>query len=755
MMLPALVSAVGLLGVGIQLELRRRGAQAWTSRLSTFRVQLPRGLSAEDVAAWLGMLAASTTPRRFRMPQPIRVEVRASARGIEHRISVPAAFESALLASLRGGLPGARLERVDDAPSSAASGVHMAASLRLSTVSRPLAAARAEATSSAFLAALQPLAAHETVCASWLLYGAGAPPAPELGPAAAGDSARRQALRTKHSEPLLWGALTVAVAAASGTRARTLLTRSTSPLKGMDAPGVRLRQHRHRLHRSMADAAREPRMPLLPWSFSLINTGELVGLIGFPLGNVSLPGLAQHTARQLPPISSAARGNTLLARSNYPGSHALFGLSPEARLTHTLLTGPTGTGKSTLMAAMALQDIQAGHGTVVIDPKTDLVTELLARIPESRQQDVVVLDPAATDQPIGCNLLGSLDSEAARELAVDHITHIMHELWQDSWGPRTSDVIRNSLLTLVHARAADGSAFTLIDTAPLLEDPVFRRFVTAQPTGPEAVRPFWQTYERASEAQRIQIVGPALNKLRALTTRTSLRLMLGQSAGLDIPSVLNDGKILLVALNKGVVGVETAQLLGALLVSALVNATFARTAIPAAKRRPAYLHLDEFQDVLRLPLDLADLFAQARGLGVGLTVAHQHLGQLSEPIKRSVLGTVRSSIVFQMDYDDAKVFERRFAPLTAEDLMALPRYEIAARLAVDGQTQRPVTGVTLPPPEPITDPDLLADESRMRHGTPRAEVEAAIRARLATSPDTAKDSEAGAPFGRRKRRSEP
>jgi hypothetical protein len=158
-----------------------------------------------------------------------------------------------------------------------------------------------------------------------------------------------------------------------------------------------------------------------------------------------------------------------------------------------------------------------------------------------------------------------------------------------------------------------------------------------------------------------------------------------------------------------------------------------------------FIHLDEFQDVLRLPVDIVDVISQLRGLGGGLTLAHQFLDQLPAPVK-AALGTVRSSVVFQLDSEDARSMEKRFAPLTADDLMNLPQYTAALRLSAQGQTQRPVTGMTLRLPELTTDGTALAAVSRERYSVPRAEVEAAIKAR-STPPGSA----GGKEFGRRSR----
>lgn len=422
----------------------------------------------------------------------------------------------------------------------------------------------------------------------------------------------------------------------------------------------------------------------------------------------------------------------VLAYSNFPGMEDRpLGLGRADRLQHLWLLGPTGTGKSTRLADLALQSARDGDGFLVVDPKSDLCEEILARLPANRLEDVVVLNPAATARPIGFNVLQAARDEASRELVVDNVVRIFSEIWKASFGPRTTDVLRNALLTLTATKAHDGSAFTLVEVAPLLENPQFRRFVTAQPTVPESVRSFWQSYEAMHRPQQAQLIGPSLNKLRAFTTRTSLRLMLGQSAGIDIGEVFTKRRILLVSLNKGMVGSEGAALLGSLVVALLWQAALKRAALPAGARRPAWAYLDEFQDVLRLSDDVPDALSQARALGLGFVLAHQYLGQLPSSMQTAVLGTVRSWMVFQPDYEDARALERRFLPdLNADDLMNLRTHEAVLRLCLDGQVYRPVTGRTLALDEPTRDAFALTQASRQRFGTARAEIETALQARV-------------------------
>lgn len=762
MILAPLIGAGGLALLGAIVASRAVDAADWQNSLVAYALYLPANLKTDDVARWLGMIAAATqAPRAWSllpMP-PFAIEVVATADGITHYLLAPENQRAKLLGSIRAGLPGARLE---DAPDflKTAPDISGAAEGAASSRRRPMAVDRAEATSTAFLASLQPLRHGEEIRFQIIMTSAGTPPPvhsassnPEdrwwaaylMEGEATADADAVRAARAKQKEPLLQVSMRLGVKAPTSRQTRFLLARTWSTLAGENADGVRLFR---RLLPSPVVAARliNRRLPLTAWPL-LLNVRELAGLIGFPIGGMSLPGLILGAARQLAPSPQTPAHGTIFADSNYPGMQRPLAISALDRLKHTYLLGPTGVGKSTLIANMTLQDVDSGAGVALIDPKNDLVTDVLARIPEQRRQDVIVLNPAATDRPIGFNLLGGLRIEHDREMAVDHVVHIMSSLWHDSWGPRSNDIVSNALLTLTHTSAPDGSAFTLVEVPELLTNPAFRRFVVTQRSMPAVARPFWSAYDQMSDSERNHMIAAPMNKLRALTSRSSLRLLLGQSEGIDVADVLRKQKILLMPLSEGVLGAGTSQLLGALLLSSLVRATFARANVPPEQRRPAFIVADEFQNVLRLPLGITDMLAMARGYGVGMTLAHQYLGQLSESVKSAVLGTARTSVVFQLDYADARTMATRFGPLTADDLMGLQAHEVAMRLSVGTQTQRPVTGATRPLPDVITNADALAAESRERFGVPRAEVEAAIQARITPpgSPGT------NANFGRKRR----
>jgi hypothetical protein len=706
----------GIAILGLIIGWRWWDWRVWQRSLVALSVQFPRGLKADQVSAWLGLVAT--------LRVPVALEIVATPESIRHYLLVPKVRRADVLAGTRATLPGLRLDDAPDYLTGALPRV-AASELRITHLSRQLSTDRTEATAAAFLGSLSQLGSGETICVQWLMVGVRTPRARR-----ADDPAKElaRAEKVKHSHTLLQAVGRVSVQAATAGRAYGLLNRVIWKLRLLDAPGVAI------IRRSVPAVLVRQRMngrawPLTAWPV-IVNTKEAAGLVGVPMGDaLSLPGLDVSRSRQLPPPAQMASGvGTSLGVSNYPGRAGRpLVLKPADRLHHVYAVGPTGVGKSTMLAQMAIQDAASGSGLCLIDPKGDLVETILARLPEKVAKRVIVLDPSQTDRPVGFNPLHVPGAdEHARELAADQVLHIFKDLYRANWGPRSDDLLRAALLTLASVPAPNGQAFTICEIPELLTRPALRRYVTASPRLPELLRTYWAGFDAMSGAEQTQHAGPLMNKLRAFTMRTSTRLMLGQSGGIDLAEVIRERRVLLVSLAKGRIGSETATLSGSLLVAAFWEAALGRVAISPTMRRPFFLFLDEFQDVVRLSDSLPDLLSQARGMGIGAVLANQYLAQLPE--------SVRSQVVFQVEHDDARLLERRFAPsLAADDLMGLARYEIAMRPCVDGQTLAPTTGSTLSLTEPIRDGDELARASRERWGRARAEVEADLVARAQTS----------------------
>ncbi len=739
------IGIAGLAAFGAVLAARYLDVLAWQRSLVAFRLYPPADLGVHDVTRWLTGIAASTHPRNFSLLPlpPVVVEIVASPQGIAHYLLVSKQAEAKLLAGLRADLPGARLETVSDYLPTRAQ-LRLAAEAVITNYTRPLATERAEAAATALLAALQPVSRGSEIRYQLILTSAGTPSRiPTSGSSRNNipawwegtlpeDAEAVQAARAKQREALLRGVLRVGVAAPTQAQAQSLLGRVWPVLHTSNAPSVRIRR-RWLLSSVVAGRLTQRAYPITKWPL-LLNTAEAAALVGLPVGKTRLLGLPLVASRQIPPPYGLARGGVTLAVSNYPGALQRLQLARDDRLRHLYVVGPVGVGKSTLLANLAVQDMHNGDGLALIDPKGDLASDVLARIPQSRRNDVIVVDLADTARPIGLNALHGGQDEHGRELAADFVLSVLRSLWAQYWGPRTDDILRAALLTLTHTTAPDGSAFTLVEVPELLTNLPFRRFVTEQPTVPTSLRQFWAWFENVSDAERVQIIGPVLNKLRQFTTRTSLRLSLGQSRGLDIPSLIRHRRIVLVTLSRGIIGTEAAYLLGSLLVAGFYQATLGRAAIAPAHRRPFWLYLDEFHQVARLPIQLADLLAEARGLGVGVIMANQYVSQLSPETRAAVLGTVRSQAVFQVEHDDARLLEPRFAPsLSASDLTGLAAFEVALRLCSGNQVLAPTTGITLPLSEPVSDVSEVRELSRQRYGQDRADVEAALVSRVTTT----------------------
>jgi hypothetical protein len=731
----ALLVLAGLAAIWVVVAVRAHHHRTWQQELVAYVLRFPRGLDPKAVVAFLEGLSGVVAPKHTRpfVVRAVALEACAGPAGIEHRLVVPRSLGHVALSALRAAMPSVSATPDEEAR------MHkpvLAAELGISDHNRALATDHAEAISTAILASLQPLGADERVVVQWCLSPLGPRPVADgstVQPAgnvlqrlwtgrleAQPDGETVKAARIKLEAPLFAGSLRVGVTASEG-RARSLLLRTLAAFHTANMPGVHLRR-RPVPSEMVARAITEYRLPLVTWPCT-VNAAELAGLVAFPFGDVALPGLNLGGCRQLAPAADIPRFGRVVAEASFPGAERPLALSVPDSLRHLHVIGPTGSGKSTLLVGLIAQDMAAGRGVVVLDPKGDLVEDVLDQVPESRLDDVIVLDPADDEFPVGLNLLAG--GQNSPELVVDQIVGIFSNLFQAGWGARTDDIMRASLLTLVGV-----PGMTLAEVPLLLSDEAFRRRLVGRVDDP-ILSQFWGWFTGISDGERGQATAPLSNKLRAVLLRRRLRNVLGQAAPkLDLDQALDAGKILLVPLAKGQLGEQAAALMGSLVVARVWQAVLRRSAIPQDRRPLTFAYIDEFQDYLRLPMSVADVLAQARGLGLGLTLAHQHLGQLPAALQSAVLANARSRVIFQVTANDARTLSRELTPhLAPTDLQGLAAYEVVATLSAGARIAPPVTGRTLLPPASVGLADEARRRSRERYGQPREEVEAAIRVR--------------------------
>ena len=374
---------------------------------------------------------------------------------------------------------------------------------------------------------------------------------------------------------------------------------------------------------------------------------------------------------------------------------------------------------------VSTEDIAEGRGVGLIDPHGNLAEELLAYIPRHRLEgvggnDVIYFDPSDVDYPIGFNLLDDV-SPLRRDLVASAVVSAFKSIWSDAWGASTEDLLRNSVLTLM-----ENPGSTLLGVPRLLKEPEFRKAMTRRVKNIE-LRRFWEEeYARYDAGYREQKVAPLMNKVRTLLSTDVLRNILGQpKSGFSIREVMDQGKIFIANLSKGKLGEDKTALLGSLLVTAFGNAALSR----AGEDRSLdsfprfYLAVDEFHSFTTE--SFATILSEARKYGLALTLAHQFIDQLSDPVRSAVFGNVGTLISFRVGNTDAVPLVREFAPEFAEeDLVNLPNHRVVLKLMIHGQTSRAFSATTLPPlrTEPMT-PEKVTAQIRRRFSQRRTLVE--------------------------------
>lgn len=451
----------------------------------------------------------------------------------------------------------------------------------------------------------------------------------------------------------------------------------------------------------------------------LLNCQELVSIVHPPSPSVKAPNLLRQVGKSKPAPAITHGHDLMLGENLHQGQKNTVTLSTKHRLQHTYIIGATGTGKSTLLLNMIVQDIRSGHGVGLLDPYGDLVDQVMRHVPRERFRDVVLFDPSDTDYPVGFNIL-SAHSEVEKTLLASDLVAVFRRL-STSWGDQMTSVLGNAILAFLESQQGG----TLLDLRRFLIEPKYRQGFLDTVTDQE-VSYFWQ---KQFPLLGNKSLGPILTRLDTFLRPKLIRYLVAQKQGLDFEDILNTQKIFLAKLPHGLIGEENAYLLGTLLVGKLHQMVLGRQALAASARKPFFLYLDEFQNFVTPSLSV--ILSGARKYSLGLVLAHQELRQLwnkDTELANSVLSNPFTRVCFRLGDFDAQKLQDGFAYFKAEDLQNLGLGQAIVRV------ERKDFDFNLQTPPPPIAPDDFTDESvadliqvsRSKYATQRAELDSLL-----------------------------
>jgi DNA helicase HerA-like ATPase len=412
------------------------------------------------------------------------------------------------------------------------------------------------------------------------------------------------------------------------------------------------------------------------------------------------------------------------------GAHVVSGgpvmLDSEERRRHLYIIGQTGTGKSTLLLNLIEQDLAAGEGVALLDPHGDLAEAVLTRVPKARSNALVYVNPADLDRPIGFNPLAQVRDDL-KAIVADGIVSAFRHVWADSWGHRLDYILTNAVRALLDVPGA-----TLLMLPRLLIDDGFRNRIVEQHVADPIVRSFWvNEYAGYSASFRTEAIAPIQNKIGKILMVPSLRNMLAQPRStITLRRLMDEGAIVVCNLAKGTLGESTAHLVGALLTTSLAQAGLSRADVPVTQRRAFHLYADEFHAFATDSFAL--ILSEARKYGLTLTLAHQYLNQLPDPLRSAVFGNAGSIVACRCGAEDAAILAAQIGLESREALLDLPNFSAWARLLRRGVPTSPIPfDLYDAPRQRRPDAHRLIETSSQRFGRPRQEVERRISKFLA------------------------
>lgn len=414
---------------------------------------------------------------------------------------------------------------------------------------------------------------------------------------------------------------------------------------------------------------------------------------------------------------------TPLGQTNFRNKEVKFGIKTDDRRRHIYIIGKTGTGKTTMMENMVINDILVGRGVGLIDPHGDFAEKILHFIPENRLDDVIYFNPSDIDYPIGFNPLEKVGDEY-RYIVASGLMTIFKKIWPDVWSARMEYILNNSLLSLLEYPGS-----TLLGIMRLLTNREYRQAVVNRLADP-IIKSFWiDEFARYTQRLEAEATAAILNKVGQFVANPLIRNIIGQPhSTIDIRRMMDEGKIFIANLSKGKIGEDNSALLGAMLITKMQLAAMSRVNIPEKDRRDFYLYIDEFQNFSTE--SFASTLSEARKYHLNLTLAHQYIEQLDDKVRSAVFGNVGSIVCFRIGAEDSEFVEKEFEPeFNANDLVNLSKHNIYVKLMIDGIASHPFSAETLPPGEMPKDTpiNVIIENNRRRYGTPKEVVDKKIK----------------------------
>lgn len=476
----------------------------------------------------------------------------------------------------------------------------------------------------------------------------------------------------------------------------------------------------------------------------ILNISELASVYHLPHTSVETPNIVWANSKTAEPpaklpvltgIPSTDANISAFGLTNFRGINHQFGLLRRDRSRHVYIIGQTGAGKSGLLELLALSDTFYNQGYCIIDPHGDFAIDNLRFVPESRVKDVIYFNPADVEYPVAFNPLEVTDPSRKPNICSE-VIGVLKRMFGDSWGPRLEHILRYTILALL-----DRPETTLLDISRILTDKDFRK-ETLEYCKDVTVLQFWKhEFGQWNEKQVNESIAPVLNKVGAFTANPIIRNIIGQpKSSFNIRKIMDEGKILVVNLSKGLIGEDNAAILGAFLVTKVQLAAMSRSDIPNVEdRRPFYLYVDEFQNFATD--SFAVILSEARKYGLNLTVANQYVSQMTDSVRDAVFGNVGTTISFRVSADDAPVLIKQFEPTFEEaDIIQLNNRHFIASMIIGGEKVPAFSATTLSIPKtPKDNFDTIIAHSRANFARPRAEIEAEIKETIQQSEKYKKD----------------